>query len=144
MKTSSVISQLPSTAVVPTSQMVLRTLPLRAEISDTFNQLMLRLIEDFVVSFAEASMTEDYHVEQSDGKRYSVDPGDSAFSSVSSPYSPKSSYGFRSSQQFSNSSASMNMCRMPSTSPSTFPEGNRTGEKSPQDKTDLYHSVVRL
>ena len=95
----------------------------------------------YLVSLAEASMTEDYHVEQSDGKRYSVDPGDSAFSSVSSPYSPKSSYGFRSSQQFSNSSASMNMCRQSSTSPNTFPEGNRTGEKSPQDKADLYHSL---
>uniref|UniRef100_A0A3Q3K4C3 SAM domain-containing protein n=1 Tax=Monopterus albus TaxID=43700 RepID=A0A3Q3K4C3_MONAL len=59
---------------------------------------------------------------QSDGKRYSVDPGDSAFSSISSSYSPKSSYGFRSSQQFSNSSASMSMCRQSSTSPNTFPE----------------------
>uniref|UniRef100_A0A672GAF4 SAM domain-containing protein n=1 Tax=Salarias fasciatus TaxID=181472 RepID=A0A672GAF4_SALFA len=70
---------------------------------------------------------------QSDGKRYSVDPGDSAFNSISSSYSPKSSYGFRSSQQFSNGSASMNMCRQSSTSPSTFPESNRTGETPPRD-----------
>lgn len=75
-------------------------------------------------------MAEDYHLDQSDGKRYSVDPGDSAFSAISSSYSPKSSYGFRSSQQFSNGSASMNMCRQSSTSPSTFPESNRTGEKT--------------
>lgn len=73
-------------------------------------------------------MAEDYHLDPSDGKRYSVDPGDSAFSSISSSYSPKSSYGFRSSQQFSNGSASMSMCRQSSTSPNTFPESNRTGE----------------
>lgn len=78
-------------------------------------------------------MAEDYHLDQSDGKRYSVDPGDSAFNSISSPYSPKSSYGFRSSQQFSNGSASMSMCRQSSTSPNTFPESNRTGEMSSQN-----------
>ncbi|XP_054862003.1 sex comb on midleg-like protein 4 isoform X3 [Amphiprion ocellaris] len=78
-------------------------------------------------SDAETSMAEDYHLDQSDGKRYSVDPGDSAFSTISSSYSPKSSYGFRSSQQFSNGSASMSMCRQSATSPNTFPESNRTG-----------------
>lgn len=72
-------------------------------------------------------MAEDYHLDQSDGKRYSVDPGDSAFSSITSSYSPKSSYQFRTSQQFNNSSASMSMCRQSSTSPNTFPESNRTG-----------------
>uniref|UniRef100_A0A7N8X8F3 SAM domain-containing protein n=1 Tax=Mastacembelus armatus TaxID=205130 RepID=A0A7N8X8F3_9TELE len=72
-------------------------------------------------------MAEDYHLDKSDGKRYSVDPGDSAFSSISSSYSPKSSYGFRSSQQFSSGSASMSMCRQSSTSPNTFPDSNRTG-----------------
>lgn len=77
-------------------------------------------------------MTEDYHLDQSDGKRYSVDPGDSAFGSISSSYSPKSSYGFRSSQQFSSGSASMNMCRQSATSPNTFPESNRTGERRSQ------------
>lgn len=80
-------------------------------------------------------MAEDYHLDQSDGKRYSVDPGDSAFSSISSSYSPKPSYGFRSSQQFPNGSASMSMCRQSSTSPNTFPESNRTGEKSQYNKT---------
>lgn len=65
-------------------------------------------------------------MDQSDGKRYSVDPSDSAFSSITSSYSPKS-YGFRTSQQFNNSSASMSMCRQPSTSPNTFSESNRTG-----------------
>lgn len=74
---------------------------------------------------AETSMAEDYHLDQSDGKRYSVDPGDSAFSSISSSYSPKPSYGFRSAQQFSS--------RQSSTSPNTFPESNRTGESSSQD-----------
>lgn len=76
---------------------------------------------------AETSMAEDYHLDQSDGKRYSVDPGDSAFSSITSSYSPKSSYGFRTSQQFNNSSASMSMCRQSPTSPNTFSESNRTG-----------------
>ncbi|XP_056152403.1 sex comb on midleg-like protein 4 [Lampris incognitus] len=79
-------------------------------------------------SDAETSMAEDYHLDQSDSKRYSVDPGDSAFGSISSSYSPKSSYGFRLSQQFSsNSSAPMGMCRQTSSSPSTFLENNRTG-----------------
>uniref|UniRef100_A0A8C3AIK9 SAM domain-containing protein n=1 Tax=Cyclopterus lumpus TaxID=8103 RepID=A0A8C3AIK9_CYCLU len=32
-------------------------------------------------------MAEDYHLDQSDGKRYSMDPGDSAFGSISSSYS---------------------------------------------------------
>uniref|UniRef100_A0A672ZSU3 SAM domain-containing protein n=1 Tax=Sphaeramia orbicularis TaxID=375764 RepID=A0A672ZSU3_9TELE len=80
-------------------------------------------------------MAEDYHLDHSDGKRYSLDPGDTAFSSISSSYLPKSSYGFRSSQQFSNSSASVNMCRQLSTSPNTFPESNRTGQRSIQAKT---------
>lgn len=75
---------------------------------------------------AETSLTEDYHLDQTDGKRYSLDPGDSAFGSISSSYSPKS-YGFRSSQQFSSGPASMSMCRPSATSPSSFPESNRTG-----------------
>lgn len=95
---------------------------------NTFSELILSRI----LSSAETSMAEDYHLDQSDGKRYSVDPGDSAFSSISSSYSPKSSYGFRSSQQFSNGSASMSMCRQSSTSPNTFPESNRTGGTSMQ------------
>ncbi|KAF3845563.1 hypothetical protein F7725_008726 [Dissostichus mawsoni] len=49
-----------------------------------------------------AETADDYHLDQSDGKRYSMDLGD--FSSISSSYSPKSSYGFRSSQQFSGGS----------------------------------------
>lgn len=87
------------------------------------------LIQSLILILAETSMAEDYHLDQSDGKRYSVDLGDCAFSSISSSYSSKTSYGFRSSQQFSNGSASMNMCRQPSTSPNTFPESNRTGGK---------------
>lgn len=62
--------------------------------------------------FAEASMTEDFHAEQADGKRYSGDVEDPPFSSISSSYSPKSSFRFRA---------------LPATSPKTFPEGNRTG-----------------
>ncbi|XP_024144730.1 sex comb on midleg-like protein 4 isoform X2 [Oryzias melastigma] len=60
----------------------------------------------------EASMTEDFHAEQADGKRYSGDVEDPPFSSISSSYSPKSSFRFRA---------------LPATSPKTFPEGNRTG-----------------
>ena len=68
-------------------------------------------------------MTDDYHMDQSEAKRYSVDPGDSAFNSISSSYSPKSSYGFRgSSQQFSGGA------RQSASSPSSFQENNRTGE----------------
>lgn len=80
-------------------------------------------------------MTEEYHLDPSEGKRYSVDPGDSAFGSISSSYSPKS-YGFRPSQQFSNGPASMSMCRQSSTSPNSFPESNRTGERSWKDGCD--------
>ncbi|XP_053700544.1 sex comb on midleg-like protein 4 isoform X1 [Synchiropus splendidus] len=75
-------------------------------------------------SDAETSRAEDYHLEQTEGKRYSVDAGETTYSSISSSYSPKS-YGFRSSQQFSSSSASM--CRQASTSPNTFSDTNRTG-----------------
>ena len=126
MRTSSVISPSPSTVAAPTSQMVLVHFDLSscANINKCF-QLILTL----TLSVAETSMADDYHLDQSDGKRYSMDPGESAFSSISSSYSPKSSYGFRSSQQFSNGSASMSMCRQSSTSPSTFPESNRTGEE---------------
>ncbi|KAF3845573.1 hypothetical protein F7725_008736 [Dissostichus mawsoni] len=53
---------------------------------------------------SDAETADDYHLDQSDGKRYSMDLGD--FSSISSSYSPKSSYGFRSSQQFSGGSMS--------------------------------------
>lgn len=84
----------------------------------------------FFLSLAETSMTENYDVNQTDGKRYSVDHGDSAFSSISSSYTPKSSYGFRSSQKFSNGSASMSLCRQSSTSPNSFPDGNRTGDEA--------------
>ncbi|KAM6960903.1 sex comb on midleg-like protein 4 [Aplochiton taeniatus] len=77
-------------------------------------------------SDAETSLAEDYLLDQSDSKRYSVDPGDSAFSSISSSYSPKSSYGFRSSQQFSNGSVPIGACRQTS-SPSAFLENNRAG-----------------
>lgn len=90
--------------------------------STTSFELNLSLI----LPLAETSMTEDYHLDQSDGKRYSLDPGDSAFGSISSSYSTKS-YSFRSTQQFSNGPASMSMCRQSSTSPNSFPESNRTG-----------------
>ncbi|XP_068608448.1 sex comb on midleg-like protein 4 [Brachionichthys hirsutus] len=78
-------------------------------------------------SDAETSMVDGYHLDQPEGKRYPMDPGDSAFNTISSSYAPKSSFGFRSSQQFSNGSASMSMCRPSSANPSTFPESNRTG-----------------
>ncbi|XP_054651525.1 sex comb on midleg-like protein 4 isoform X2 [Dunckerocampus dactyliophorus] len=77
-------------------------------------------------SDAETSLADDYHHEQSDSKRYQVDPGESAFSSISSSYSPKSSYGFRSSQQFPNGLATVNACRQSPAGPNAFPESNRT------------------
>ncbi|XP_015206036.1 sex comb on midleg-like protein 4 isoform X2 [Lepisosteus oculatus] len=76
----------------------------------------------------ETSMPEDYLVDPIDSKRYSVDPSDSAFNSMSSPYPPKPSYGYRSCQQFSGGP-----CRQTS-SPSTFQEGNRSAY-SPSPET---------
>ncbi|KAK1893624.1 Sex comb on midleg-like protein 4 [Dissostichus eleginoides] len=94
-----------------------------------------------------AETADDYHLDQSDGKRYSMDLGD--FSSISSSYSPKSSYGFRSSQQFSG--GSMSVCRPASSSPNSFIESNRTGgynassepqeSKAPQNKDPSSWSV---
>ncbi|CAL8297591.1 unnamed protein product [Arctogadus glacialis] len=79
----------------------------------------------------ETSMTDEYHMDQSEAKRYSVDPGDSAFNSISSSYSPKSSYGFRGpSQQFSGGA------RQPASSPSSFQENNRTAYGGPQEPQD--------
>ncbi|XP_072314126.1 sex comb on midleg-like protein 4 [Eucyclogobius newberryi] len=74
----------------------------------------------------QAPLQDEYRPEPPDGKRYSVDPGDSAFGSVGSSFSPKPAYGFRS-QQFSSGSASISACRPPTSSPSGFSEGNRTG-----------------
>ncbi|KAM9777745.1 sex comb on midleg-like protein 4 [Neosynchiropus ocellatus] len=98
-------------------------------------------------SDAETSRAEDYHLEQTEGKRYS-DAGENSYSSISSSYSPKS-YGFRSSQQFSSSSASM--CRQASASPNTFGDPNRTGgysaspesqeSKAPANKNPVTWSV---
>ncbi|KAF7201376.1 sex comb on midleg-like protein 4 isoform X2 [Nothobranchius furzeri] len=96
-------------------------------------------------SDAEASMTENYHMDQLDSKRYSVDHGDSAFSAISSSYTPKSSNGFRALQH-----SSVSMCRQSSTSPNSFPDGNRTGynvspesqeSKSPPNKDPTTWSV---
>ncbi|XP_062324761.1 sex comb on midleg-like protein 4 isoform X2 [Osmerus eperlanus] len=71
----------------------------------------------------ETSMAEGYLLDPSDSKQYSGDPGDSAFSSISSTYSPKSSYGFRSSQQFTKGS-----CRQTSSpNGNAFMETNRIG-----------------
>uniref|UniRef100_A0A8D3DFK6 SAM domain-containing protein n=1 Tax=Scophthalmus maximus TaxID=52904 RepID=A0A8D3DFK6_SCOMX len=89
-------------------------------------------------------MADDYHLDQSDGKRYSVDPGDSAFGSISSSYSPKSSYGFRSSQQFSNGSASMSMCSsflcfVPTGGYNASPESQES--KAPPNKDPATWSV---
>lgn len=80
-------------------------------------------------SDAETSMAEDYHQDPSESKRYSVDAGDSGFASISSTYSPKSSYGFRSTQQFPNGT-----CRQ-TASPSTFMESNRIAyNQSPESQ----------
>ncbi|MGH0131935.1 UNVERIFIED_CONTAM: hypothetical protein FKN15_015737 [Acipenser sinensis] len=74
----------------------------------------------------ETSMPEDYLVDPIDPKRYSVDPTDSAFNLMSSPYPPKPSYGYRSCQQFPGGPTPIGLCRQAS-SPSTFQEGNRSG-----------------
>nr|XP_023842062.1 sex comb on midleg-like protein 4 [Salvelinus alpinus] len=85
-------------------------------------------------SEAETSMPEEYLLDPSD-KRYSMDPGDSAFSAISSSYSSKPSYGFRSSQQFPNGSSPLGMCRQTS-SPNTFMEGNRIAYNPSQDSQE--------
>lgn len=129
VKTSSAISPLASAAVDPISQMVSFFLPLRVEVINKMHRFCTHPVFLWLSIWvlAETSMTEDYHGDQSEAKRYSVDHGDSAFGSISSSYSSKSSYGFRSSQQFSSSSGAMTMCRQPTSSPNMFPDGNRTG-----------------
>ncbi|XP_061896762.1 sex comb on midleg-like protein 4 [Entelurus aequoreus] len=79
------------------------------------------------LSDAETSPADDYRHEQADVKRYPVDHGESAFSSISSSYSPKSAYGFRSLQQFPSGPTPVGPCRQTSAGPDTFLEGNRTG-----------------
>uniref|UniRef100_A0A8C6M7E9 SAM domain-containing protein n=1 Tax=Nothobranchius furzeri TaxID=105023 RepID=A0A8C6M7E9_NOTFU len=74
-------------------------------------------------------------MDQLDSKRYSVDHGDSAFSAISSSYTPKSSNGFRALQH-----SSVSMCRQSSTSPNSFPDGNRTGEGSSESDITLKQS----
>lgn len=69
-------------------------------------------------------MVDDYHGDSMDPKRYSVDPSDSAFGAMSSPYTAsKPAYGFRSGPVYSGG-----VCRQ-AASPSTFQEGNRSGKK---------------
>ncbi|MGH0139619.1 UNVERIFIED_CONTAM: hypothetical protein FKN15_048155 [Acipenser sinensis] len=82
---------------------------------------------------AETSMPEDYLVDPIDPKRYSVDPTDSAFNLMSSPYPSKPSYGYRSCQQFPGGPTPIGLCRQAS-SPSTFQEGNRSAY-SPSPET---------
>ncbi|XP_051952121.1 sex comb on midleg-like protein 4 isoform X1 [Xyrauchen texanus] len=71
------------------------------------------------------SMVDDYHGDSMDAKRYSVDPSDSAFGAMSSPYTAtKPSYGFRSIPTYSGG-----VCRQ-AASPSTYQEGNRSAYSS--------------
>ncbi|XP_031438079.1 sex comb on midleg-like protein 4 isoform X3 [Clupea harengus] len=73
----------------------------------------------------DSPMREDYHGDGLDSsKRYSVDPSDSAFGAMTSPYPPKPAYGFRSGPAYSGG-----VCRQAS-SPSGFQEGNRSGKPS--------------
>ncbi|XP_051781106.1 sex comb on midleg-like protein 4 isoform X2 [Erpetoichthys calabaricus] len=83
----------------------------------------------------ETSMPEDYLVDPVDSKRYSVDPTDSAFNAMSSPYPAKPSYSYRSCQQFQGGSTSVGMCRQTS-SPSTFQEGNRSAYSPSPESQD--------
>lgn len=82
---------------------------------------------------SDAEVQEYDHPEPPEGKRYSVDPGDSAFGAISSSYSTKPSYGFRPSPQFNNnnsgSSGSNNVsaCRPGNNSPNAYNDNNRTG-----------------
>lgn len=71
---------------------------------------------------AETSMPEDFLCDPVDSKRYAVDPSDSAFSVMATPFPPKHSYGYRGS---SGGSATLGMCRQAS-SPGSFQEGNRS------------------
>ncbi|XP_076844294.1 sex comb on midleg-like protein 4 isoform X1 [Brachyhypopomus gauderio] len=74
------------------------------------------------------SMVDDYHPEPMESKRYSVDPSDTAFGTMTSPYTaPKSTYGFRSGPAYSGG-----VCRQ-AASPSTFQEGNRSAYSPPPE-----------
>uniref|UniRef100_A0A3B3SQV7 Scm polycomb group protein like 4 n=1 Tax=Paramormyrops kingsleyae TaxID=1676925 RepID=A0A3B3SQV7_9TELE len=77
-------------------------------------------------------MPEDYLVDPIDSKRYSVDPSDSAFNTMNSPYPPKP-YGYRVCQPFPGGSAPPGLCRQ-TASPSTFQEGNRSYSPSPESQ----------
>ncbi|XP_046878230.1 sex comb on midleg-like protein 4 isoform X2 [Hypomesus transpacificus] len=81
---------------------------------------------------AETSMPEDFLCDPVDSKRYAVDPSDSAFSVMTTPFPPKHTYGYRGS---SGGSAPLGMCRQAS-SPAYNPsqeagEGKRPPSKDP-------------
>ena len=67
-------------------------------------------------------MPEDFLCDPVDSKRYAVDPSDSAFSVMTTPFPPKHTYGYRGS---SGGSAPLGMCRQAS-SPGRFPKDNKT------------------
>ncbi|TRZ02442.1 hypothetical protein DNTS_034483, partial [Danionella cerebrum] len=76
------------------------------------------------------SMVDDYHADSAELKRYSVDPGD--FGPMSSPYgASKAAYGFRSSSVYSGA-----LCRQ-ATSPSAFPEANRSAYSPSSEGAEL-------
>ncbi|XP_062324479.1 sex comb on midleg-like protein 4 isoform X1 [Osmerus eperlanus] len=81
---------------------------------------------------AETSMPEDFLCDPVDSKRYAVDPSDSAFSVMATPFPPKHTYGYRGSN---GGSAPLGMCRQAS-SPAYNPsqeagEGKRPPSKDP-------------
>ncbi|KAL2098866.1 hypothetical protein ACEWY4_005346 [Coilia grayii] len=78
----------------------------------------------------EAPMQDDYLSEASELQRYSVDPSDSAFSCMNSPYPPKPVYGsFRSCQQHHATPVGAHCGH--SSSPSSFMESNRADSQEP-------------
>ncbi|XP_026088904.1 sex comb on midleg-like protein 4 [Carassius auratus] len=85
------------------------------------------------------SMVDDYHGDSMNPKRYSADLSDSAYGTMSSPYTAsKPAYGFRSGTSYSGG-----VCRQ-AASPSTFTEVNRSayspspegGEAKPPSSKD--------
>lgn len=85
--------------------------------------------EYYIVNLlGEAPMQDDYLSEASELQRYSVDPSDSAFSCMNSPYPPKHVFGsFRSCQPHHAPPGSAHCGH--STSTSSFLEGNRAGRR---------------
>ncbi|XP_028823807.1 sex comb on midleg-like protein 4 isoform X1 [Denticeps clupeoides] len=73
---------------------------------------------------------DEYHSDAMESKRYSVDSNECTFGAMTSPYPSKQGYGFRSGPAYPGG-----VCRQAS-SPSSFPEGNRSAYSPVPETSD--------